>query len=143
MSVAFYNGMLVYYVEYWMVHAAVSLWKLWKSTTLRAGTFWGGNFNPKLHLDTGSCSGNTPSTTPKSLVPEEISCGGKAVYETTLYRHWWKFQAFHRGCSDASFECMVNLLIKRHVKKQQKQATAYVHRCVKWCKKNIKQYTLT
>jgi len=45
------------------------------------GLSGGGNFYPELHLDPGSCGVNTPSTTPKFLVPGESSCcGGNAAY---------------------------------------------------------------
>jgi len=38
------------------------------------------NFYLELYLDPGSCSQNTLSTTPMSLVPGESSCGGNAAY---------------------------------------------------------------
>ncbi len=40
-----------------------------KVLTRKQGLFWGGIFYPELYLDPGSCGGNTPSTSPKSLVP--------------------------------------------------------------------------
>lgn len=55
--------------------------ELWKSTTLWAGTFWGDSFYLELYLDPGPCCWNTPSPTPKSLVPGESSwCGNGAIY---------------------------------------------------------------
>ncbi len=83
---------------------------IWKSTTSRAGTFWGANFYPELYLDPGSCGGNTPAVS-QFQEGRERTC---VLVETSLARFPWKNELGrtqgHRTASLWELRCTAFLL---------------------------------